>query len=252
MPLDLSRIKAVADLPTHLKILTYGRSGTGKTTILATAPKPLLLIDVRDKGTVSIKSTPDVFVLEISSWTDFEDAYWYLEGAGKEKFKSVAVDTVTQLQDYAIEEALKDDEGGAMTMKRWGEVSSAMKQWITLYRDLPMNVIFTAQDRVTEREGEFDDGVIEPEVGPYVMPSVAKTLCAAVDVIGNTFIREREVKAPGKDGKETSKLVTEFCMRVGPNARYITKLRRPSNVKPAPKVIVNPTFPALFELAYGS
>ena len=44
----------VEHLPSVLAVLLYGRSGTGKTTIAASFPTPLLLLDIREKGTDSV------------------------------------------------------------------------------------------------------------------------------------------------------------------------------------------------------
>ena len=53
----------------------YGRSGSGKTTLSSTFPKPLLLLDIRDKGTDSISDVKNVFVKEIEEVEDLEDVY---------------------------------------------------------------------------------------------------------------------------------------------------------------------------------
>lgn len=249
------RIMAVADIPVELNMLLYGRSGTGKTTILGTAPKPLLILDVREKGTTSIRNNKDTFVLPISNWKDLEEAYWYLVN-NEDKFKSVAIDTVTQLQDYALSE-VRGSSDGLVSRKSWGEASSLLKTWIMLFRDLPANVIFTAQDRKTkgqEDDDEEDDNSILPEIGPYVMPSVAKVLNAAVDVIGMTFIREitKTVKSKTKGAKPTEKKVTEYCLKVGPHPVFLTKFRSPvESGEPSkiPSTIVNPTFEEILELS---
>ena len=48
------RFVDLLELDTPTIITLYGRPGTGKTTIACTGPKPLLLIDVKDKGTYKI------------------------------------------------------------------------------------------------------------------------------------------------------------------------------------------------------
>src|SRR5690606_15422612 len=91
-----SRIVPVGEMSDWLSISVYGRSGTGKTTFAGTAPKPLLVLDVNDRGTISIKGQPETYVLSIEKWEDFEEAYWYLK-SGDHNFQSVAIDTLTQL-----------------------------------------------------------------------------------------------------------------------------------------------------------
>src|SRR5215831_92457 len=58
----------------------YGRSGTGKTTFAASFPKPLLLLDVQDKGTRSITDVKGIDVAQITHWDQFEQVHDMLRG----------------------------------------------------------------------------------------------------------------------------------------------------------------------------
>lgn len=245
----------------------YGRSGTGKTTIASTFPKPILHADVKDAGDDSI-SDIDLDVLDIKNWDDFEVMYWWLKKNPK-KYKTLVVDTMSQLQQLAIKKVVSEKrkseskaeragDWGTMTKRDWGEVAALMKAWIINLRDLPMNVVFIAQDRVfnIDNDGEDESGALDPEVGPGLSPSIAKHLNAAVHFIANTFVRQRTVKVklkgPIERGKPKHKEVTriEFCVRIGPNPTYITKVRKPKAFVP-PSVIVDPTYEKLINLMHG-
>ena len=243
------RIVPVDELPNFLKIGIYGRSGTGKTTLLGTAPKPLLVLDIREEGTKSIRKVPESKVFRVKGWDDIEDIYWYLE-SNPGKYKSVGIDGVTTLQDMAKIKVAGPKVGTIVSRRVWADAADLMKPWILTYRDLPMNVFFIAQDRITEGEDLDDEESLSPEIGPYVMPSVAKILNGAVDIMGNTFIREVQKKVKSKSGKIKTEDVTEYCLRVGPHSRYVTKFRvdisEGIKVLPPP-VIVNPTFDKLRE-----
>lgn len=244
-PSDIeSRIIPVTEVPVFLKVLVYGRSGSGKTTFIGTCPKPLLVLDVREQGTTSIRSREDTFVLKIEDWDELEEVYWYLAGPGKDRFKTVAIDTVTPLQDLALKK-VTGDEGGVISRRSWGEAASMMKTWIMAFRDLPLHVIFTAQDRETSND-EIEDDSILPEVGPYVMPSVAKILNASVGIIGQVYIRETTEIV---DNTPQSRV--NYCMRIGPHSRYLTKLRRDPTLSGAkmPGSVINPTFNKLMKLS---
>ena len=240
------RIKSVKEVNHYLKMLVYGRSGTGKTTFLASCPGPILIVDIREQGTTSIRETKDAYVVPIESWEEFEELYWYLKDT--DKYKTVCIDTVTALQELA---AKKVAPTGTISQRGWGEISGLMKTWLMLFRDLPFNIVFTAQDRETRVEDYDEDNMITPEVGPYVSPSVAKILNAAVGVIGNTYISEA-VKQIKKGSKLTSKEVVEYRMRLGPHSKYITKLRRDPKLEgEVPKSIVNPTYKDIVDLMTG-
>lgn len=241
------RIKPVSSLGLVIAALFYGRVGTGKTTIASTFPKPLLLLDIREKGTDSVSDVEDLDTIQINSWDDFEQVYWYL-CRPENRYKTVVVDALTQLQDFAVEKAMADDgkEDGIVTKRQWGSASGKMKTWIINYRDLidrGINVVFLAHDRTNEGE-DGEDGEITPVVGPRLMPSVASIVNGSVKIMGNTFIREVNEKKSG------SKRKVVYCMRIGPHAFYETKVRQPINSF-TPDIIENPNYDIMVSLMKG-
>jgi len=244
------RIQPVSSLGLTLACLFYGRAGTGKTTVASTFPKPILHLDIREKGTDSISDVKGVDTLQLEDWDDFEQVYWLL--ASKEnKYKTVVIDPISTLQDFAMAQAMKDDgkrEGDLVTKRQWGAISGMMKTWITNYRDLvdkEINVVFLAHDRATDGE-EGEDGELMPSIGPRLMPSVASVLNAAVKLIGNTFIRESHEKLGG--GRVKRKVA--YCMRVGPHSYYITKIRQPKGTF-TPEVLEDPGYNDLVSIMKG-
>ncbi len=233
------RIQSVKTLPKVLALLVYGRSGTGKTTFSSSLPKPILLIDVREKGTDSISQTDGVDVIRIDSWADFEEVYWYVSN-DESKYASVVIDQVSSLQDLAMEKVMEDESKDAMSQRLWGTVSGMMKTWLLNYRDLidrGINICFIAHDK-TSKEGDTEEDQLEPLAGPRLMPSVAGVLNGAVTAIGSTYIRETF-----DDGNRE----VEYRMRLGPHAHYVTKLRNPMGTI-TPESILNPTFDKIMNL----
>lgn len=237
----------------------YGRAGSGKTTLAGSFPGPILVLDCKDDGDDSISDVAGAKVMDITETQDLETAYWWLV-ENPTAYKTVVIDTVTQLQQIKVEEiaAKKNLKGkaagdwGTMTKQDWGDVASYLKTWITNYRDLPMEVVFIAQDRVFNvgDDEEGADGQLNPEVGPRLSPSVMSHLCAAVSVIGNTFIRSRIVKTKIK-GRTHEKEVKEYCLRLGPSASYITKFRKPKQIE-LPDFLVDPTFEEILDTIKGA
>jgi len=247
------RIVSVDEVPIYLKVCAYGRTGTGKTHLLGTFPKPLLVLDFRDKGTKTIRSRDDTKVIQVTSWDDVEELYWYLV-ENPRGYKSVGWDTTTQAQDLVLSK-IKGPRGGSTSRRVWGDVSELMKTWILNYRDLEMNVCFTAQDRISSTDDEDidDEGELIPEVGPYVIPSVAKILNAAVDIEGNTYIREVEKTVKNRKTKKTKTIyVPQYCMRIGPHSRFITKIRKDPEVDgDIPRLIIDPSYDKLLKISIG-
>jgi hypothetical protein len=239
----------------------YGPSGTGKTTISGTFPKPIIIVDAKDRGTDSISeySEEDVKVFAVEEWEDLEDLYAYLRENPK-ACKTLVIDTITQLQQVCIEKVLRDKkkdsskagDWGTMTKREWGDVSTLMKQWIILLRDLPkLQVVFLAQQRVfnVDEDADDSDNSLAPEVGPRLSPSVAAHLNAAVDVIGSTFVRRKQT-VKEVNGKKIRKERAEYCLRVGPNPVYITKIRKPKAIE-APALITNPDYDSIMAIING-
>lgn len=244
-----------------LSFAFYGKSGTGKTTLAADWPKPMLYIDVMDKGSRSIRDIKGIKRRRVSSWAEFDETYWWLK-ENPEAYKTVVIDTLTQLQRIVVEELtdgrqLKKGQNpgdwGTLTQKDWGTIAATMKEGIINFRDLVeegMDIIFIAQDRAFNvGEDEDAEESLAPEIGPALSPSVVKTLNASVDVIGNTFIRETII--PGNKVKKIKeKVVVEYCLRLGPNSLYVTKVRKPKSIV-APAVIVDPDYEEIMAIIEG-
>lgn len=241
----------------------YGPAGTGKTTLAGTFPGPVLLIDMNDRGDDSVANVKGLEVADVTSEEELEDIYWELKsGSWKGKFATVVLDTVTQLQQIIIEE-LSEARGkrnkkfadknpgdwGTMTKQDWGTVSSKMKKHIVNFRDLPVNVVFLAQQRVFN-VGEDEEVEFQPEVGPSLSPATAAYLASAMHVVGNTFIRRKIKKTKNEKGKVVEKRRLVYCLGIGPSELYIRKVRKPRDIEVL-DVIEDPTYEDIIEIIQG-
>lgn len=247
----------------------YGRSGSGKTTLAASWPKPILFLNIKDNGTDSINDEEDIDVKDINTADDLKDVIlWCHQKASKGKliYKTIVLDTITQLQGILVEEMgvskkisasstkkKRPGDFGTLTKQDWGQIAGDLKAAIMDIRNLPVESVFLAQERIFGMVDEEDDGLgmLEPEVGPKLMPSVKNDLNASVSTIGNTFIRLSVSKAKDpKTGltKRTAEKI--YCLRVGPNSVYTTKVRKPKGIT-APDYIVDPTFKKIRKIMKG-
>jgi hypothetical protein len=245
----IGKIAPIGQSSEYLTVLLYGRAGTGKTTLLATFPKPLLLIDIKEQGTASVRAVPGIESVSISHWDEYESLFHFLKRKGK-KYKTIGSDPISGLQRLGIDKAreqTKKLEGDLLSRKDWGQVSGGMTTWLGHYRDLVAqghHIVFTAHERTTTGEDSPEEQ-IDPSIGPQLMPSVASFICGAVDVLGHTFVRERSIK---KDGKKLRKV--EYGLRIGPHGYYNTKVRSPRDYTP-PDVIVDPSFESIVKVTRG-
>lgn len=245
------RFVDLLDLDTPTIITLYGRPGTGKTTIACTGPKPLLLIDVKDKGTDSGKREDlepgDITVFELENFDEIYEVYDYIQD-NPERFKSVAIDHMTALQDFCYQKVMDEEGKSKMSQGMYGTAGSYLKEVINLYKgltDLGITPIFNCQDRMESGDGEGEDQLL-PEVGPSLMPSVARTLCAASRVIGHTYQFENVEKL---DGAKVRRNI-EFRLRLGPNPYYITKVTRPFGT-PCPQFLVDANYQDIMKVVRG-
>jgi phage nucleotide-binding protein len=140
-----------------INMLVYGRSSIGKTTLAASADavpemRKVLFVDV-EAGTLSLRKTDyDVDVVRITDFNDFEELFGALH-AGNHGYGTVVLDSLTEIQELcmrAIMRAMKADpdnmerDPDVPGMYEWNKSEKQVKKLIRAFRDLPMNVIFTA------------------------------------------------------------------------------------------------------------
>jgi AAA domain len=217
------RITSASDLPQRARILVYGRSGRRKTRTASTAPK-VLLIDVNEEGTDSVRNDLDPDVYRVYYWTEMDDVYWFLQ-SGDHEYESFAIDGLTSMQNLCMKFVLGDEasrdasrDPDMPSRQIYGKVSELMKTQVTNFRNLPMNAVFTALER-TKTSGE-DDLDEQPYTSPALSPAVSGHVEAAVGLIGYMTYREVVVKKGGRRRR-----VKRSRMMLGDSERYLTKDR---------------------------
>jgi len=238
------KIKRANEHPLNLSVVVYARPKVGKTRFCATAPK-VLLIDCDEKGTDSTRDDTNPHTIRITTWTEINDIYWYLQ-SGEHDFESVAIDTVSGMQTLAMNFVLGDEaardasrDPDQPSQRIYQKVTQLMKVQITNFRNLPMNVIFTAHTRTREQgEGEED---ITYVTGPNLSPATQSHLLGAVGLIGYMLKREVTVKRGEKRIK-----VRRVRMLIGPSDRFETGVRY-SALADLP-YIDNPNFSSMLEI----
>jgi len=138
-----------------IKMLAYGRSGIGKTRLMATLPK----IQVKDgghgivisaeAGLLSLRSTP-VPIIEIKSLDDLNRAHDYLSGPAGNHFWSIGIDSISEIAEKVLSNAKAGTKDGRQA---YGQLADQM--WITIraLRDIKgKNVVMTAKAEYNKDE----------------------------------------------------------------------------------------------------
>lgn len=232
-----NKIKRISERPLLVKALIYGEPGAGKTYLGCTAPNFLILLTepaVSDATMQAVKRDLgiDAAVWEINSWEDLEEAYDYLQG-GQHDFDTVVIDSLTDLYrrlmrsviDAAVNKRPSRDPD-IPEQGDWFKVSEKLRYIVRLFRDLPMDVVFTALSMNIRNE---------MRTVPFIQPkSLAMELPAFCNLVGYLGVTE--------DGDtRVRKLLVE--------ATDIYVAKNPGGTLPA--VVNNPNLTEIFKQIKG-
>lgn len=123
-----------------VKILVYGHSGAGKTSLIPTLPHPVVLS--AEGGLLSIADA-DVPFIEVNDMATLMEAYEWLVSGGGQEYKSVVLDSISEIAEVVLnaeKKATKDPR------QAYGAMQEQMTDLIRAFRDLPnRHVLFTAK-----------------------------------------------------------------------------------------------------------
>jgi phage nucleotide-binding protein len=125
-------IKRTRDLTKNgVKLLVYGAAGSGKTSLITTLPKPLVLS--AEAGLLSIQDA-DLPFIEITTIDDLRQAYVYVTGEAGAEYESVALDSISEIAEVVLnaEKKIAKDPRQA-----YGAMQEQVSDLIRAFRDLP-------------------------------------------------------------------------------------------------------------------
>lgn len=212
----------------------YGKSGSGKTEVLSTFPKPLLYIQIGDDGANTIQDKEGIDALRISTPAQLRELLQ--EARLDENYATVAIDTFSLIVNEWVDgNATK--KGKRMTQQMWGDLKTDQEELIKLAHILASkkNVVLTCHEVADTIEG------YEDEITPDVRPSLSKGARTYLESMANfgihTAVLQREKDMP--DG--TVKVEPVHIAHIGSNPFYWVKTQKPASIK-LPDKIVNPTY----------
>lgn len=249
-----------------IKMLLFGRSGTGKTTFWGTFPGPILVMLAsggKRPGELRSIDTPECREkVHQVTLTHSDEVFVLADHAKQAGYATVVLDHATGLQDLTLKQILGLDDipleknWGLATKQQYGQSTTMCKEVFKKLLNLPQNVVVVAQQRAFGGDDDEDaSDAIQPFVGAGLTPRVADFLHSSFDYSVQTFIRRRLVeKVETVAGKRETKLVpgqgTEFCLRVSEHESVMTKFRVPRGT-PRPEVLVDPTYEDVRRLIKG-
>jgi len=216
----------------YWNIAIYGDSGTGKTTLGTTAPKPLFLLSER-QGVEHIREAVDASgcdmppVLFMETKADYFNVLKALKGDKAKPFsvkqqldsgtyetvieidswpETIVIDSLTDALNIVKAELLREappevqsDGLAEMQMRHWGALRDRCAGFIRAFRDVAANVVFLCLKK--EKDGDVK---VTRSVGPELpIASLPPILMAATNLCVMA-LREEVVKRD-KEGKPVIK-----------------------------------------------
>jgi phage nucleotide-binding protein len=175
-----------------ISMVIYADPGVGKTTLASTLPIGETLIINTEAGLGPLLGTGHtVFNLD-QDLKQLEKLYQFLR-IEEHPFKNVVIDNISEMQDWMIRSLYEGRGKDFPELKEYGDASTKMKEYCTLFRDLTterkMNVIFNAWEYPLEIERTT--GGVVTKIYPKLFPKIAPEICGKMDAVGHLEIYEK-------------------------------------------------------------
>lgn len=214
---EVLQVRAPSEVVEWLNVLLYADPGIGKTYQIGTCANdprlaPVLLFDA-EGGTTTLRHMDNIDVIPIRSIVELEEKYNKLyasikvddDGTPRMYYKTVAIDTVTELADLDMRFIMKAAYArnpdkvdiDVPSPREWGINRSHVRKIIRAFRDLPCHTIFTAHVGTEHEEN------MPPKFFPGFAGKLKQEVPGFCDIVGymsndtTTGVLERRVQFQG-------------------------------------------------------
>lgn len=197
-PFDLSSLAGVTiEPPRHasdtFSMLLYGKPKVGKTLLAGTAAdvealSPILVLAAEDGSAVLAHAYPEVDIINVPDWKTAAAVIGKV-AEGVTKYKTIVIDTLSELQNLMIAHITKDGTQ-AMRIQDWGTIAENTANLTKLlHRSKVNSILITHADRV--KDDESGKVLISPVMkGKASLGEIPKI----VDIIAYYAIAQNEQK----------------------------------------------------------
>ena len=171
-----------------LKAVIYGPAGTGKTPLINTAPRPLLL--ACEPGLLSMRGSkvPTYQAFDVKSIEEF--FLWFFNSAEVKNFDTLAIDSTSQMADIYLQDAKKNNRHG---LQAYGEMAEkCMLHWRRLYFWPNKHTYLIAKEEIVDMNGytfrrPYYPGKVLPVDMPHLFDAILHLKKYPIPGVGETL-----------------------------------------------------------------
>lgn len=194
------QIVSVAERDPWINMLLYGHPGAGKTVLAGSADAvdemcDVVVVDV-EGGTMSLQSFfPQVEVVRVKNFQEMGSVYQELKRM-QHPYKTVVLDSLTEIQKMSMQGIMKEviakepeRDPEVPSVREWGKNGEQTRAMVRAFRDLPMNVIFTA---LAIEEKNPKTGLTE--FRPSLNGKLSREVSGFMDIVGYVYTKPIDEK----------------------------------------------------------
>lgn len=135
-----------------VKVLVYGASGAGKTTLVASAPSPIVLS--AEAGLLSLRDY-EIPYIEIRKMDDLAEAYhWAAESEEASQFQTICLDSISEIAEVVLAAEKRKTKD---PRQAYGVMQDTIQEYVRKFRDLSgKHVYFSAKlEKVQDEMGRI-------------------------------------------------------------------------------------------------